>query len=766
MQKRVAFTLLVSVVFYLHGIYHTQSTVNYNVEIVHFGMTGCNDGQGSEEEPTWKLWSKDNINTSWDGGYCHWVDDFQPMTYIPPSNLSVSSRTNTLASTIYLKFEAWEDDCGSRCAYESSCGFFQGDDDYEYQNPIQFIYFQNDPPCTWNYYQSSVGCFSYQIRVKWEYSDFNAGTDTTTCFNSVPLTAIGNGDWSIYSGSGGSFTNGSDPTTTFFGNLGTSYTLLWESPSNSSCITNTNTDTVNVTFDLITSNDVITACNDYTWIDGVNYTSSNNSASQVLTTIDGCDSTVYLDLTINNTPNPNLTSSPLNSICNGEPITFFANNGANYDWQIGANGSVFQSGPGSSYYTDSLTSNDTVYVTVTTTDGCSATAFLHINVNQLPVCQIVPGDTSICVGTSVTLDGTNSNPVSYTWGNGNNSSSITVSNPGPYELTIMDNNGCRAYDTVTISNYPVTTITLGPDFSMCVGADTAISPGSGYLSYLWSNGSTDSITTVGPGTHSVTIQDSNTCDATTDITISTFQANLIDLGNDSLICEDNTFILDAGAGFNSYIWNTGETSSSININTIGTYFVDIVSRDGCTDADTIVFDTLVNQFQLSPDTTIFMGGSVDLIAYGGVGYLWDNGSTNDTVNYDPTNDIVVWVVIDNGNACYDSAYVNIFVNDNLNIFIPNMFSPNGDGNNDNFLIYGYGLQESISFKIYSRWNKVVYQTDQLSTLLYPNGNGWDGKFNGEDQPDGVYIWTMSSTDINGISNPLQELTTGSLLLNR
>ena len=70
------------------------------------------------------------------------------------------------------------------------------------------------------------------------------------------------------------------------------------------------------------------------------------------------------------------------------------------------------------------------------------------------------------------------------------------------------------------------------------------------------------------------------------------------------------------------------------------YIVDIVSRDGCTDADTIIFDTLVNQFQLSPDTAIFMGGSVDLIAYGGVDYLWDNGSTNDTANYDPTNDIV------------------------------------------------------------------------------------------------------------------------------
>ena len=77
------------------------------------------------------------------------------------------------------------------------------------------------------------------------------GLDTTTCFNSVPLTAIGNGDWSIYSGTGGSFTNGSDPTTTFFGNLGTSYTLLWESPSNSSCLYKHQYRYSKYTFDLV-----------------------------------------------------------------------------------------------------------------------------------------------------------------------------------------------------------------------------------------------------------------------------------------------------------------------------------------------------------------------------------------------------------------------------------------------------------------------------------------------------------------------------------
>ena len=117
--------------------------------------------------------------------------------------------------------------------------------------------------------------------------------------------------------------------------------LLWESPSNSSCITNNNSDTVSVTLNNIISQDVISACGSYTWINGVTYTSSNNTASQVLTSLNGCDSTVFLNLTINNNPNPNLSSSPAATICASEGITFSASNGINYDWQIGANGVVF-----------------------------------------------------------------------------------------------------------------------------------------------------------------------------------------------------------------------------------------------------------------------------------------------------------------------------------------------------------------------------------------------------------------------------------------
>ena len=84
--------------------------------------------------------------------------------------------------------------------------------------------------------------------------------------------------------------------------------------------------------------------------------------------------------------------------------------------------------------------------------------------------------------------------------------------------------------------------------------------------------------------------------------------------------------------------------------------------------------------------------------YGGTSYR-DNGDIIHLTNYAQLKKTTTpWVVIDYGNACYDSAYVNILIYDGVNVFIPNLFTPNGDGNNDIFKAYGYGFEDNIEFK--------------------------------------------------------------------
>lgn len=690
--------------------YSAQLPVNYVIEIVSFGMTGCNDSQGSEEEPTWKVWAKDDINTTWTGGFCHWVDDFQPLTYNPLSNLLVSAKNNTTASLISLKFEAWEDDCGSRCTYESSCGIFQGDDDYEFQNPIGSINFRNNPACIWHNISYSSGCYSVNLRYKWEIAGFEAGLDQSICDNSTNLGAFGNGEWTVFSGIGGSFSNGNDTNSIFYGVNGSTYTLLWESPSLTTCITNNNSDTVQIEF--------------------------------------------YSE------PNPNLSTS-LASICDGEPIIFSASSGVLYEWQIGTNGIDFQTGISNTYVTDSLADIDTIFVTATDINGCVGEDSININVAQSPSNQLGP-DITVCPNESVTVDGTNPDPVSYLWSNGVTASTITVSQVGIYELTVINNDGCRAYDSIEIFNYPQTSISLGNDTSICIGGLITLTPGNGFSSYLWSTSQTSSSIDVSSGTYDITITDINNCPARDTILIGDFLSNFIDLGNDSLICEDQSLILNAGLGHNSYLWSTGENTPSISINTIEPVWVEVINNDGCIDYDTIYFDTLVNTFALSSDTTIYMGATIDLTASAGTSYLWDNNDTSSSISLSPTSDITVWVIIDNGNGCYDSAYQNIIVNDEFNIFIPNMFSPNLDGNNDEFKIYGYGLEEEIEFKIYNRLGNLVYETNSLTNLT---AIGWDGKYMNQNQPDGVYIWTLSANNLNGNLIVNKNLQTGSILLN-
>ena len=687
-----------------------QIPVNYTIEVVNFGMNGCNDSQGSEEEPTWKVWAKDDVNTTWTGGYCHYEDNFQPFTHTPASNLTVSSKNNTTASLMSFKFEAWEDDCGSRCSYESSCGFFQGDDDYEFQNPIGSINFRNNPACVWHNLSYSSGCYSVNLRYKWEIAGFDGGLDQSLCDNSTSLGAYGNGEWSVFSGSGGSFSNGNDTNSIFYGVNGTTYTLLWESPSLTTCITNNNSDTVEIEF--------------------------------------------YSN------PDPNLSTS-LASICDGEPIIFSASNGVLYEWQIGTNGINFQTGISNTYATDTLTDSDTIFVTATDINGCVGEDSININVAQSPTNQLGP-DITVCPNETVIIDGTNPDPVTYLWNNGATSSTISVSQIGVYELTVINNDGCRAYDSIELFNHPQTTINIGNDTSICVGGTITLSPGSGFSSYAWSTNDTISSINVGSGLYDVTITDLNNCPASDTILIGDFLSNFIDLGNDSLICEDQSILIDAGGGHLSYLWSTGDTSTSISINTIEPVWVEVVNNDGCVDYDTIFFDTLVNTFALSPDTTIYMGGSIDLSVSGGTSYLWDNNDTSSIITISPTDDVTVWVVIDNGNGCYDSAYVNVLVNDEFNIFIPNMFSPNLDGKNDHFKIYGYGMEEEIEFKIYNRLGNVVYETISLSDLI---NIGWDGKYMDEDQPDGVYIWTLLANDLNGTPIDSKNLKSGSILLN-
>ena len=100
------FSLLTTILF--------AQTVNYQVEIVEFRISGCDDGFGSDEEPTWKAWGRDDINTAFVGGTCYEQDANEPFTHNVGNTLLIA-QSATNATTIDIRLEAWEDDSPYLC---------------------------------------------------------------------------------------------------------------------------------------------------------------------------------------------------------------------------------------------------------------------------------------------------------------------------------------------------------------------------------------------------------------------------------------------------------------------------------------------------------------------------------------------------------------------------------------------------------------------------------------------------------------------------
>lgn len=96
------------------------------------------------------------------------------------------------------------------------------------------------------------------------------------------------------------------------------------------------------------------------------------------------------------------------------------------------------------------------------------------------------------------------------------------------------------------------------------------------------------------------------------------------------------------------------------------------------------------------------------------------------------------------------------------IFIPNLFSPNGDGNNDHFLIYGDSIAQ-ISLEIFNRYGEILYRSDDINQIMQ---YGWDGKFEGKEQPAGTYVWKITGEFTNRLNLSYLGKMTGEVLLIR
>lgn len=208
-----------------------------------------------------------------------------------------------------------------------------------------------------------------------------------------------------------------------------------------------------------------------------------------------------------------------------------------------------------------------------------------------------------------------------------------------------------------------------------------------------------------------------------------------------------------------YLWDLGdgtiETGPLVEhtYETVGTYTIQLIATDTstCNKIDTSriefeVFESPVASFtyeQPEPYILVPIGFS-NATTPDGMEFLWDfgDGTTSEEMNpvhsYLLTGDIEVCLTATNPEGgCSDTYCDNVFISDEFLLAVPTAFSPNGDGINDTYSVQGFGV-ENYRLRIFNRWGQKVYETTNVK-------DRWDGRFNGEAQDIGVFVYYVEAT---------------------
>ena len=309
-------------------------------------------------------------------------------------------------------------------------------------------------------------------------------------------------------------------------------------------------------------------------------------------------------------------------------------------------------------------------------------------------------------------------------------------------------------DSILITAYNQTSsLNLGNDTSFCLGDSLTLNAGTGFLSYLWSNGSNASQITVNQkGIYWVAATNSNGCISHDTIAIkNVYPLPNINFGPDTVICKGGDVVFNAGSNFVSYVWQDGSQNPSYTANQLGTYWVRVVDKNNCVNTDTVKIRAIVNPPAnfLIDTATLCLGYSLSLTAIGTwQSYLWSNGSTNPTTNI--TVPGIYWLEVKDKNGCSATDSISVVGKSNciFDIFFPNAFTPNGDGINDFFKPIVYGGLDEFQMVIFNRWGQKVFETSN------PN-IGWDGTLNGKKQDPNTYVW-YATYHLVGSASPVKK----------
>jgi gliding motility-associated-like protein len=330
--------------------------------------------------------------------------------------------------------------------------------------------------------------------------------------------------------------------------------------------------------------------------------------------------------------------------------------------------------------------------------------------------------------------------------------------PGVYNLSLLTDFGNILYPDFFCKKIVVVASGGTNRINKAICKDSVLTLTASMMgdSTRWNSGETTaSIQINTPGVYAVNIYN-NSC-TTIDSFFVSVDTQKVQASKDTTICKGSTFVLQSS--FDNATWVPSTYLNNANIPNPTTtvldditYVVSAISPNGCPSKDTvnIIVTNTINNFKIwATDSTLdCYNSSTQLFASGAQNYRWsppefcDNPNSSSPI-IKPNANTVFYVYGDNGDNCTVSDSIAIIFDDSHPFFfVPNAFSPNGDGLNDKFIpLIGCNFTMEV-FSVYNRWGERVYSTFKI-------GDGWNGNIGDKQATLGVYYWLISGKDDQG-----------------
>lgn len=493
---------------------------------------------------------------------------------------------------------------------------------------------------------------------------------------------------------------------------------------------------------------------------GTEYTTEGTfTVTLILTDNTGCRGPDTASIEINTLPPPDVIVDPVAPFCVGLTVQLHASGGDTYLWSP-AEGLDDITSPDPTLTTEVA---GTWVVEVTTLCGTDRDS---VTVDPGEPIGSAGEDVEICLGESTPLaasgggtyswneDATLSDPLSA-------SPTVTPVDTTLYVVEITTPEGCVARDSVIVRVVAGTPEPGLEDTLICIGSDVRLVAPFGDT-YAWAGGPDISEITARdpvvepsqPTTYVVTV--TNVCGSIRDSAFVDVVVPQADAWPDTTVCPGVPIALFASPG-ETYLWSpagllddptTSNPTAIVQGNTL--LSVAITDAHGCTASAPVLLNTFARPLvDAGPDLVIEFGDHAALHATGNGSFLWEPAQTLDA---DSVQSPVAYtlettsytVTITDANGCTATDMVSVILPGTL--FIPNTFTPNGDGYNDVFGAWGKDLS-TLELFIYNRWGELIWNTEQL------NGR-WDGTYKGHDSPIDTYVWKVKATELTGRQHAL------------